>query len=132
MQATAAQINVYADDPSALSSFYLRLGFEERFRFPTEGAPEHVELSIGGITIGFTSRSALVNLAGIPAPPGPPQSEIVLWCDDARELWEHACRNGAKPLSEPRIFNNRLLAGWALDPGGNRVKCVSLLKRSQS
>jgi predicted enzyme related to lactoylglutathione lyase len=130
-QATAAQVNIYARDPDLLAAFYVEMGMAERFRFPTDGSPEHVEVSLGGLILGLTSRAAMERLADLPVETGPPQSEVVIWCGDARALWRSACERGGQPVAEPKAFNGRLLAAWAADPEGNRVKFVSLLNEAR-
>lgn len=123
----SAQVNIYASDPEVLASFYKSLGLKEKFRFPQTGRPDQVEVSAGTLTIGFTSREALRRLAGLQIEPGPAQSEVVLWCENAAALFDQATALGARPVVEPRMFNNRLLSAWVEDPEGNRLKLVSLL-----
>lgn len=124
---TGAQVNLYAGEPEVLASFYKGLGLKEKFRFPQSGRPDQVEVSAGTLTLGLTSREALHRLAGFQIEPGPAQSEVVLWCEDAAALFDQATALGARPVAEPRMFNNRLLSAWVEDPEGNRLKLVSLL-----
>jgi hypothetical protein len=39
-------------------SLYTQLGFEESYRYPTTGTPEHFEVRNGGLTIGVASIEA--------------------------------------------------------------------------
>src|ERR671934_3146040 len=39
-------------------SLYTQLGFEESYRYPTTGTPEHLEVRNGGLTIGVASIEA--------------------------------------------------------------------------
>jgi lactoylglutathione lyase len=49
-----AFVSLYTHDIEAGLRFYRDLlGFEEPFRTPTEGIPEHVELRLDGFTIGL-------------------------------------------------------------------------------
>jgi predicted enzyme related to lactoylglutathione lyase len=123
--AANAQVNIYSDDPESLAAFYGALGLSEKFRFPTTGKPDQIELSVGSLTLGFTSRAALEKLAGLRTDPGPPQSEVVLWCEDAVALYARTLELGAHPVAAPRVFNGRLQCAWIEDPERNRVKLVS-------
>lgn len=129
MPLTGAQTNLYADDPGSLARFYAGLGLIERFRYPTEGAPHVVELAIGGFTLGLMDRAIVEQLTPLACPRGAPQSELVLWCDDAAEAHAAAVAAGAPSLSAPAIYSGRLLAGWIADPEGNRIKFVSPLRK---
>ena len=124
---TGAQVNVYARDPDALARFYTGLGLSETFRFPERGAAEHVEVGVGGMTLGLTSAEALERLAGLAAEPGRPSAEVVLWCTDVDALVAVAQALGARPVAPPRVFDGRIRAAWVEDPEGNRVKIVALV-----
>ncbi len=51
---TTAFVNLYTADIEAGLRFYRDLlRFEETFRTPTEGTPEHVELSLNGFALGL-------------------------------------------------------------------------------
>ena len=53
------QINIYTRDVENLTRFYTQtLGFTETFRVPTAGAPDHVEVRLGGLVLGFASVTA--------------------------------------------------------------------------
>jgi len=125
MPLTGAQTNLYADDPQALAVFYAGLGLTERFRFPAEGAPHLVEMAIGGFTLGLLDRRVVESVTPLACPKGPPQAELVLWCDDAAATHAAAVADGAPALTLPATYANRLTAAWIADPEGNRVKLVS-------
>ena len=128
MPLTGAQTNLYADDPEGLARFYAGLGLTERFRHPVEGAPHIVELEVGGFTLGLLDRRTVEALTPLRCPKGPPQAEIVLWCDDAAAAHAAAVAGGAAALTMPRAYNDRLVGGWIADPEGNRIKFVSHLR----
>jgi catechol 2,3-dioxygenase-like lactoylglutathione lyase family enzyme len=51
---TAGLVNLYTRDIEAGLRFYRDLlGFTETCRTPAEGIPEHVELRLGGFTVGL-------------------------------------------------------------------------------
>lgn len=128
---TDAQVNVYARDPDGLARFYTGLGMSERFRFPEHGTAEHVEVGIGGMTLGLTSAAALERLTSLSADPGRPSAEVVLWCSDVDALHAAAQALGARSVAAPRVFHGRLRAAWVEDPEGNRVKIVALVASSE-
>jgi lactoylglutathione lyase len=63
-----ALVNLYTHDIEAGLRFYRDLlGFEETFRTPTEGVPEHVELRLNGFTIGLGTVEAARRVHGVEA-----------------------------------------------------------------
>jgi catechol 2,3-dioxygenase-like lactoylglutathione lyase family enzyme len=128
MGLTGAQVNLYADDPDRLATFYAGLGMAEGYRFPPTGPAHIVELRVDGFTLGLLSRQAMTDIARLPSPRvAGAQAEIVLWCDDADTAHAAAIAAGAPSLSPCEDYNARLKGGWIADPEGNRVKFVSLL-----
>ena len=130
VSATDAQVNVYAYDPDGLARFYAGLGMTETFRFPEHGPAEHVEVRLGGLTLGLTSVEALERLAGLAVEPGRPSAEVVLWCSDVDALHAAAQVLGARSLAAPRVFDGRIRAAWVEDLEGNRVKLVAHVRSS--
>ena len=124
---TDAEVNLYARDPEALAACYQGLGSAERFRFPTSGVAEHVEVSVGTLTLGVTRTEALERLAGLSADPGRPRSVVVSWCDVVVAIYARKLELGATSVAPPRVFNDRLRAAWIVDPEGHRVKLLALL-----
>ena len=79
----AALVNLYTGDIEAGIRFYRDLlGFTETFRTPREGIPEHVELQLGGFTIGLGTVEAARRVHGVEAAPGSPAMVLVVWTDD--------------------------------------------------
>ena len=71
-----ALVNLYTRDIEAGIRFYRDLlGFVETFRTPAEGAPEHVELRLGGFTVGLGTVEAARRVHGVRAEPGRPAME---------------------------------------------------------
>ena len=76
-------VNLYSRDIEAGLRFYRDLlGFEETFRTPTEGIPEHVELILDGFGLGLGSVEAAKRVHGVAPAPGSPAMVLVLWTDD--------------------------------------------------
>jgi catechol 2,3-dioxygenase-like lactoylglutathione lyase family enzyme len=115
-------INIYSRDVLRLVRFYEGLGFRETFRTPTEGTPVHVEVVLGGFTIGIASVDAAIadhglnpNLAGRPV-------EVVLWTDDTDRDYARVTAEDAPSLSAPHDFLSDLRLAWVADPDGNPIQ----------
>jgi predicted enzyme related to lactoylglutathione lyase len=122
---TGHQVNLYAEDVEAGIAFYTRLGFEESYRSPTTGTPEHVEVRKGGLTIGVASVEAARAHHGFEASQGGGSVEIVFWCSDSDAAYAQAITAGASVLHEPHDFQNgRLHVGRVIDPLGNTLVLV--------
>ncbi|WP_221583297.1 glyoxalase/bleomycin resistance/extradiol dioxygenase family protein [Microbacterium sp. G2-8] len=120
----AVQINLWCADVERCAGFFRALGLEETFRYPLDGDPHQIEVDAAGVRIGFSSASVGEELFGIETRTGP-DSEIVLWCDDAGLLFDTAVAAGAQVLQEPADSpDGRLLYAWVTDPEGHRVKFV--------
>jgi len=58
-------VNLYTRDIEAGLRFYRDLlGFEETFRTPTVGTPEHVELTLNGFGVGLGTVEAAKRVQG--------------------------------------------------------------------
>ncbi len=123
---TGTQVNLFCHDPERCLAFYTRLGLAERFRAPTDGALEHVEVEAAGARIGLTSAAAANRLAGLGVVPGAGAStELVLWCTDVDTLHTQALAAGATEVTAPTDSpDGRLRYGWVRDPEGHQVKFV--------
>jgi len=120
------QVNYYVRDVDASVNFYGDLlGFEETFRTPAEGAPEHVELKLGGLILGLASNESAQNTHGLTTGGGNPRAEVCLWTDDVDDAYAVLVARGVPSLSEPHDFlGGRLRAAWLADPDGNPVEIV--------
>ena len=118
-------INIYVRDVERVSRFYVELlGFRETFRTPETGRPDHVELRLEGLSLGFASIDAARRMHGFAAGTGSPRSEVALWTDDVDGTYTHLLASGATTVSEPHEFLGRLRAAWVADPEGNHVQIV--------
>ena len=118
-------INVYVRDVARVARFYVDLlGFQETFRTPVTGTPDHVERRLEGLTVGFASIDAAHRMHGFTAGTGAPRSEVALWTDDVDATFTHLVKSGAGIVSEPHDFLGRLRAAWVSDPEGNHVQIV--------
>jgi catechol 2,3-dioxygenase-like lactoylglutathione lyase family enzyme len=121
------QVNYYVRDVEASVSFYVDLlGFEETFRTPAEGTPEHVELKLGGLILGLASTESAKNTHGLTTGGGNPRAEVCLWTDDVDKAYATLVARGVPSLSAPHDFlEGRLRAAWLSDPDGNPVEIVA-------
>ena len=80
---TDPQINYHVKDAEVAARFYREsFGFTETFRTPDHGPPVHIEMRLGGLTLGFATFDSLREVHGITAGSGPPRAEVVVWTDD--------------------------------------------------
>jgi lactoylglutathione lyase len=122
---TGFQVNLYAEDVETAIAFYKALGFEEKYRYPTTGTPEHVEVRNGGLTIGVSSTDAARAEHGFDVSRDGSSVEIVLWCDDSDAAYADAIAAGATVLREPYDFQGgRLHVARVFDPLGYRLVLV--------
>ncbi|HEX5164992.1 MAG TPA: VOC family protein [Thermomicrobiales bacterium] len=121
------QINYYVRDVDASVRFYCDLfGFEETFRTPDSGTPEHVELRLGGLILGLASTESARRTHGLTTGGGNPRAEVCLWADDVDRSYADLVARGVPSLSAPHNFlGGRLRAAWVADPDGNPVEIVA-------
>jgi predicted enzyme related to lactoylglutathione lyase len=118
-------INLYTRDVRQLAGFYERLGFQETFRTPQQGAPIHIELSLNQFKLGVASVEAAMADHGLNPELGGRPVEIVLWTEDVDRDHARLTADGAPSLSPPHDFlAGRLRAAWAADPDGNPIQLV--------
>ena len=116
------QVNLYVGNIEPSLRFYRdTLGFTESFRTPKEGAPSHVELRLGPLTLGVATFDALKGDHGIDTGPGPARIELDLGTDDVDGAYAWATSQGASSVSAPYDFLGYLHAAAVADPDGNRV-----------
>jgi lactoylglutathione lyase len=121
------QINLYVADVEVSARFYREhFGFVETFRAPKQGRPDHIELRLGGLVLGFGSIEALREVHGVEVSSGgPPRGEVVLWTDDVDSAYADLTAKGVTELSPPHDFlGTTLRATWFADPDGNPVHLV--------
>src|SRR5512135_2778059 len=92
----SAFVNLYTRDIEAGLRFYRDLlGFEETFRTPTVGTPEHVELTLNGFGVGLGTVEAAKRVHGVDASPGSAAMVLVIWTDDVDLAFERLTAAGA-------------------------------------
>jgi len=124
----AALVNLYTHDIEAGLRFYRDLiGFEETFRTPAEGTPEHVELQLDGFTIGLGTVEAAKRVHGVDASPGSPAMVLVLWTEDVDASYAELVAAGAPAIQPPHNSGNNNRNALLRDPDGNLVEIVAKL-----
>lgn len=121
-----AFVNLYTADIEAGLRFYRdQLGFEETFRTPLEGTPEHVELTLNGFALGLGTVEAARAAQGVDASPGSPAMALVVWTDDVDEAFAHLTSAGAPIVQPPHNSGNDNRNALLRDPDGNLVEIVA-------
>ena len=129
MFATGALVNLYTRDIEAGLRFYRDLlGFNETFRTPTEGIPEHVELRSNGFTVGLGTVEAARRVHGVEAEPGSPAMVLVVWTHDVDAAYGQLVAAGVPVVQAPHDTGNNNRNALLRDPDGNLVEIVA--KRS--
>lgn len=123
---TDAFVNLYTNDIEAGLRFYRDLlGFEERFRTPTKGTPEHVELVLNGFRLGLASVEAARRVHGVDPAPGSPAMVLVIWTGDVDAAVEQLRSAGAPVVQPPHNTGNSTRNALLRDPDGNLVEIVA-------
>jgi len=119
-------VNLYTRDIEAGISFYRDLlGFEETFRTPLEGVPEHVELSLNGFGLGLGTEEAARRVHGVEASPGAPAMVVVLWTDDVDRALDSLTAAGVPVVQPPHDTGDNNRNALVRDPDGNLVEIVA-------
>jgi lactoylglutathione lyase len=119
-------INLYTSDIEAGLRFYRDLlGFEETFRTPKEGTPEHVELTLNGFALGLGTVEAAKRVHGVDASPGSPAMVLVVWTDDVDASFEQLKSAGVPVVQSPHDTGNNNRNALLRDPDGNLVEIVA-------
>jgi lactoylglutathione lyase len=123
---TTGLVNLYTNDIEAGIRFYRDLlGFEETFRTPSEGIPEHVEFVLGGFKIGLGTVEAAKRVHGVDTTPGSPAMVLVIWAADVDRSYETLVAAGVPVIQQPHDTGNNNRNALLRDPDGNLVEIVS-------
>jgi catechol 2,3-dioxygenase-like lactoylglutathione lyase family enzyme len=119
-------VNLYTADMEAGLRFYRDLlGFQETFRTPKEGTPEHVELTLNGFAIGLGTVEAAKRVHGVDASPGTPAMVLVVWTDDVDTAVDELQAAGVPVVQPPHDTGNNNRNALLRDPDGNLVELVA-------
>jgi lactoylglutathione lyase len=118
-------VNLYTRDIEAGILFYRDLlGFEETFRTPTQGTPEHVEFTLNGFAVGLGTVEAARRVHGVDASPGSPAMVVVVWTDDVDRAFADLSAAGTPVVQPPHSTGNNRSA-LLRDRDGNLIEIVS-------
>ena len=121
-----AFVNLYTEDIEAGLRFYRDLlGFQETFRTPNEGTPEHVELTLNGFALGLGTVTAAKRVHGVDATPGSPAMVLVVWTDDVDAAFGQLTSAGVPAVQAPHDTGNNNRNALLRDPDGNLVEIVA-------
>ena len=119
------QVNLIVENVEPCVAFYKALGFDETYRTPAEGAPEHVEVRALDLTLGVSSARAAREGHGIDVSGAGNAVQLCLWCADVDAAFATMLQAGAHAVREPQDFQGgRLRNGWVRDPANNLVEVV--------
>jgi lactoylglutathione lyase len=125
----SALVNLYTNDIEAGIRFYRDLlGFTETFRTPHEGTPSHIEMVLGGFTLGLGTVEAARVVHGVEPTPGRPAMVLVVWTDDVDASFAELAAAGVPVVQQPHDTGNNNRNALLQDPDGNLVEIVA--KRS--
>lgn len=123
---TSGLVNLFTRDIDASLAFYQGvLGLPETFRTPTEGTPDHVEMSAGGFVLAVSTAEAARRVHGLDAEPGSPAMELVFWTDDVDAAYDAVVAAGTPSVTAPHDTGNGNRNAVVRDPDGNLVELVA-------
>ena len=124
-----ALTTVYSANIAKAIDFYGRLlGFEETYRFPYAGEPEHVEFRVGGTTLAVSSAAGLRSHGLPPATPGHP-FEIGLKTENVDAAVAELRAAGVTVIKEPQNSAAGNRYAYVADPDGNWISLYQNLSR---
>jgi len=124
---TRPAINYYVENVEVAAQFYIEhFGFVETFRTPQQGAPVHVEVTLGSFVLGIEFQEASQTMHGLPLEPGGfPHAELALRTENVDEAYAMLMEKGVVSISAPHNLLPSLRVAWIRDPDGNPVRIVT-------
>ena len=124
---TNPAINYYVEDVEVTAQFYIEhFGFVETFRIPQQGAPVHVEITLGSFVLGIESQEASRTMHGLPLESaGFAHAELALRTENVDESHAMLMEKGVVSIRPPHNLLPSLRVAWVMDPDGNPVRIVT-------
>ncbi|WP_409271556.1 VOC family protein [Neobacillus sp. SCS-31] len=120
--------SLYTADINRSLKFYRDLlEFEETFRFPDTGEPEHVELRLGNSMIALTTYEAAKEGSVSSPTPGHP-FELTIWAEDADQAIDRLRSAEVPVIIEPKVHKAGITRAYVSDPDCNWIAIVSRKK----
>lgn len=114
--------HLFTTDIERATAFYQeQLGFEQTFRTPPDGIPDHVELRLGDSMLALSTRVAALGVGLDPSDGNP--LELIVWCDDVDTAVVRLRKAGAPVIAEPFQHVTHRRAS-VCDPDGNWIALV--------
>jgi lactoylglutathione lyase len=114
-------VTIYSTNMAKAVDFYGRiLRFEETYRFPKRGEPEHMEFRAGDATIALSSATGLQSHGMPPATPGHP-FEVGLEIDDVDATVNELRAYGVTIIKEPSVSPAGIRYAYIADPDGTWI-----------
>jgi glyoxylase I family protein len=118
------QVILFSDDLARAAEFYARLGFVEKFRVPSTGAPIHIDLELDGYRIGVASAESSRDDHGLDPVTSGQRAAVIVWTEDTEAAYRELTGAGVSGLAPPSPWLENLLIAWVADPDGNPVQLV--------
>lgn len=124
----SAVTTIYSSDIARAAAFYGRvLGFQETYRFPRSGEPEHVEFRGANATVAVSSAAGLSSHQMPAATPGHP-FELGFETDDVDTLVNELRAQGVEVLREPAMSPAGNRYAYIADPDGNWISLYQTIR----
>lgn len=119
-------VNVFTSDIARSLAFYQGvLGLRESFRTPTEGLPEHVEMTAGEFVVAISTAEAARRVHGMDPDVGSAAMSLVFWVDDVDATFETVAGSGAPVVTRPHDAGNNNRNAVVRDPDGTLIELVA-------
>jgi lactoylglutathione lyase len=116
---------LYAKDVEAVAAFYVRLGFHETSRLPSEdGSPGFIALRRNDTEIAVTTEDSPRMLAGVEPGRGP-RHELFVYVDDVDATVSELRDAHTSVLREPADMPWGERVAFVTDPEGNIVSLAA-------
>jgi lactoylglutathione lyase len=116
---------LYAKDVETVAAFYVRLGFQERFRMPgPDGSPGFIRLGRDAAELAVTTEDSPRMLAGVEPGQGP-RHELFVYVDDVDRVVSELRSSGTAVLKEPADMPWGERLAFLTDPEGNVVSLAA-------
>jgi glyoxylase I family protein len=124
---TNPAINFYVENVEVAAQFYIEhFGFVETFRIPDQGAPIHVEITLGSFVLGIESQEASQTMQSLSFESAKfPHAELALRTENVDEAYAMLMEKGVVSIRAPHDLLPSLRIAWIMDPDGNPVRIVT-------
>lgn len=117
-----------ADIGRALTLYRDVLGMAETYRFPRQGMPEHVELTLGQSVVGLSTDAGLARHGLPPHARGGQPFELAIGCDDTDAAFASLTAAGCHAVRPPFDTDAGIRTAYLEDGDGNRLSVYCRIK----